>query len=88
VTPCGKNSITVAVAAIAAVLVFLLTGVLLYYHMLSSNFISLLSRQIVPNILGEVLQDKDATTKPEKVMEAMLQKRKVDIDALKKGFRG
>ena len=56
--------------------------------MLSSNFISLLSRQIVPNILGEVLQDKDATTKPEKVMEAMLQKRKVDIDALKKGFRG
>jgi predicted 3-demethylubiquinone-9 3-methyltransferase (glyoxalase superfamily) len=44
------------------------------------------SRQIVPNILGEVLEDKDATTRSKKVMEAMLQKRKIDIEGLKKAY--
>jgi predicted 3-demethylubiquinone-9 3-methyltransferase (glyoxalase superfamily) len=45
------------------------------------------SWQIVPNALGEMLQDKDAK-KSERVMEAMLQMKKIDIDGLKKAYRG
>lgn len=40
------------------------------------------SWQIVPNILGELLQDKNAG-KSENVMKALLQMRKLDINALK-----
>jgi predicted 3-demethylubiquinone-9 3-methyltransferase (glyoxalase superfamily) len=45
------------------------------------------SWQIVPNALGEMLQDKDAK-KSERVMEAMLQMKKIDIDSLKKAYAG
>jgi predicted 3-demethylubiquinone-9 3-methyltransferase (glyoxalase superfamily) len=45
------------------------------------------SWQIVPNVLGEMLQDKDAK-KSEKVMEAMLQMKKIDIEGLKKAYAG
>lgn len=41
-----------------------------------------LSWQIVPTILGKLLQDQDAE-KSKRVMEAMLQTNKLDIDALK-----
>jgi predicted 3-demethylubiquinone-9 3-methyltransferase (glyoxalase superfamily) len=41
-----------------------------------------LSWQIIPSALGELLQDKDAE-KARKVMEAMLQMDKIDIDRLK-----
>ena len=40
------------------------------------------SWQIVPNILGEMLQDKDSA-KAERVMKAMLQMDKLDITTLK-----
>jgi predicted 3-demethylubiquinone-9 3-methyltransferase (glyoxalase superfamily) len=40
------------------------------------------SWQIVPNDLGEMLQDKDAR-KSERVMEALLQMKKIDIQRLK-----
>ena len=43
------------------------------------------SWQIVPIVLGEMLQDKD-TRKSEKVMKAMLQMKKLDIKVLKKAF--
>jgi predicted 3-demethylubiquinone-9 3-methyltransferase (glyoxalase superfamily) len=43
------------------------------------------SWQIVPNVLGEMLQDKDAK-KSERVMQAMLQMKKIDIDGLKKAY--
>ena len=45
------------------------------------------SWQIVPNILGEMLQDKDAK-RSEKVMEAMLQMKKIDIEGLRKAYAG
>jgi predicted 3-demethylubiquinone-9 3-methyltransferase (glyoxalase superfamily) len=45
------------------------------------------SWQIVPNILGEMLQDKDAK-KSEKVMEAMLQMKKIEIEGLRKAYAG
>ena len=45
------------------------------------------SWQVVPNILGEMLQDKDAK-KSERVMEAMLQMKKIDIEGLKKAYAG
>jgi predicted 3-demethylubiquinone-9 3-methyltransferase (glyoxalase superfamily) len=45
------------------------------------------SWQIVPNILGEMLQDKDAK-KSEKVMEAMLQIKKIEIEGLRKAYAG
>ncbi|HEX6281389.1 MAG TPA: VOC family protein [Nitrososphaera sp.] len=45
------------------------------------------SWQIVPNALGEMLQDKDAK-KPERVMEAMLQMKKIDVEGLKKAYAG
>jgi predicted 3-demethylubiquinone-9 3-methyltransferase (glyoxalase superfamily) len=45
------------------------------------------SWQVVPNVLGEMLQDKDAK-KSERVMEAMLQMKKIDIEGLKKAYAG
>jgi predicted 3-demethylubiquinone-9 3-methyltransferase (glyoxalase superfamily) len=39
------------------------------------------SWQIVPNVLGVMLQDKDVK-KSERVMEAMLQMKKIDIEGL------
>lgn len=44
-----------------------------------------LSWQIVPPVLGEMLRDKDAE-KSERVMEAMLQMDKIDIQALKQAY--
>ncbi len=44
-----------------------------------------LSWQIVPVILGEMLQDKDAE-KSERVMKAMLQMEKLDIMTLRKAY--
>lgn len=41
------------------------------------------SWQIVPTVLGKLLQDKD-TQKSKRVMQAMLQMSKLDIDTLKK----
>ena len=46
-----------------------------------------LSWQIVPTVLGEMLQDKDPE-KAKRVMEAMLQMRKIDIGALKRAYEG
>jgi predicted 3-demethylubiquinone-9 3-methyltransferase (glyoxalase superfamily) len=43
------------------------------------------SWQIIPSILGEMLQDKDAA-KANNVMEAMLQMDKIDIKALKQAY--
>jgi predicted 3-demethylubiquinone-9 3-methyltransferase (glyoxalase superfamily) len=44
------------------------------------------SWQIVPTILGEMLQDKD-TEKSEKVMKAMLQMKKIDIKGLEQAYQ-
>lgn len=44
------------------------------------------SWQIVPTVLGEMMQDKDPV-KVEIVMKAMLQMRKLDIEALKQAYR-
>jgi predicted 3-demethylubiquinone-9 3-methyltransferase (glyoxalase superfamily) len=46
-----------------------------------------LSWQIVPTILGEMLQDKDAV-KANRVMEAMLKMIKIDIPSLQKAYDG
>lgn len=43
------------------------------------------SWQIVPTILGEMMQDKDAR-KSERVMKAMLQMKKLDIKGLKQAY--
>jgi predicted 3-demethylubiquinone-9 3-methyltransferase (glyoxalase superfamily) len=43
------------------------------------------SWQIVPTILGEMLQDQDAQ-KSKKVMEAMMQMDKLDIETLKQAY--
>lgn len=43
------------------------------------------SWQIVPFILGEMLHDKDAK-RSERVMKALLQMKKLDIDALRKAY--
>jgi len=43
------------------------------------------SWQIVPTILGELLQDKDAE-KARRVMEAMLKMVKIDIAVLKQAY--
>ena len=43
------------------------------------------SWQIVPDILGEMLKDKNAK-KSERVMEAMLQMKKIDIKVLKHAY--
>jgi predicted 3-demethylubiquinone-9 3-methyltransferase (glyoxalase superfamily) len=45
------------------------------------------SWQIVPNILGEMMQDKDAE-KSEKVMKALIQMKKIDIQSLQKAYAG
>jgi predicted 3-demethylubiquinone-9 3-methyltransferase (glyoxalase superfamily) len=44
-----------------------------------------MSWQIVPVILGEMMQDKD-TEKSEEVMKAMLQMKKIDIEALQQAY--
>jgi predicted 3-demethylubiquinone-9 3-methyltransferase (glyoxalase superfamily) len=44
-----------------------------------------ISWQIVPTILGELLNDKD-TEKSSRVMNAMLQMKKIDIAALKQAY--
>jgi predicted 3-demethylubiquinone-9 3-methyltransferase (glyoxalase superfamily) len=43
------------------------------------------SWQIVPTVLGEMLQDKDPK-KSEKVMEALLQMDKIDIKTLEQAY--
>ena len=43
------------------------------------------SWQIIPNILGEMVQDKDAK-KSEGVIKAMLQMKKLDIQGLTKAY--
>jgi predicted 3-demethylubiquinone-9 3-methyltransferase (glyoxalase superfamily) len=45
-----------------------------------------LSWQIVPTILGEMLQDEDAE-KSERVMKAMLQMKKIDIEGLRQAYQ-
>src|SRR5438034_3051494 len=44
-----------------------------------------LSWQIIPSALGEMLQDKDAE-KAKRVMKAMLQMDKIDIEGLKQAY--
>ena len=44
-----------------------------------------LSWQIVPSVLGEMLQDKDPE-KSNRVMQAMLQMTKIDIEALRRAY--
>ena len=46
-----------------------------------------LSWQIVPKVLIEMLQDKDAQ-KAQRVMEAMLQMKKIDIATLERAYEG
>ena len=46
-----------------------------------------LSWQIVPTVLGKLMQDKDAK-KSERVMKAMLQMHKLDIAGLKQAYEG
>ncbi len=43
------------------------------------------SWQVVPTVLGEMLQDKDPK-KSEKVMKALLQMNKIDIATLKQSY--
>jgi predicted 3-demethylubiquinone-9 3-methyltransferase (glyoxalase superfamily) len=45
------------------------------------------SWQIVPAVLGEMMHDKDAG-KTERVMKALLQMTKLDIQGLKKAYEG
>jgi predicted 3-demethylubiquinone-9 3-methyltransferase (glyoxalase superfamily) len=45
-----------------------------------------LSWQIVPTVLGEMLGDKD-TEKSQRVMKAMLQRDKIDIEDLKRAYQ-
>jgi predicted 3-demethylubiquinone-9 3-methyltransferase (glyoxalase superfamily) len=44
-----------------------------------------MSWQIVPTVLGKMLKDKDAE-KSERVMKAMLQMKKIDVQKLKQAF--
>lgn len=44
-----------------------------------------LSWQIVPTVVGEMLQDPD-TTKTERVMKALLQMKKIDLKVLRQAF--
>jgi predicted 3-demethylubiquinone-9 3-methyltransferase (glyoxalase superfamily) len=46
-----------------------------------------LSWQIIPSVLGKLLQDPDAE-KAKRVMQAMLQMDKIDIESLKRAHRG
>ena len=45
------------------------------------------SWQIVPSVLGEMIQDKDAE-KSEKVVKALIQMKKIDIQSLQKAYAG
>ena len=45
------------------------------------------SWQIIPTVLGKLLQDKDAE-RSGRVMQAMLQMNKIDIEALKQAYEG
>jgi predicted 3-demethylubiquinone-9 3-methyltransferase (glyoxalase superfamily) len=45
-----------------------------------------LSWQIVPTVLGEMLEDKE-TEKSQRVMKAMLQMDKIDIEGLKRAYQ-
>jgi predicted 3-demethylubiquinone-9 3-methyltransferase (glyoxalase superfamily) len=45
------------------------------------------SWQIVPTVLGKMMQDKDAQ-KVERVTKALFQMKKLDIEALKRAFEG
>jgi predicted 3-demethylubiquinone-9 3-methyltransferase (glyoxalase superfamily) len=45
------------------------------------------SWQIVPTVLGQMMQDKDAA-KTERVMKAMLQMTKLDVEGLKRAYEG
>lgn len=45
-----------------------------------------LSWQIVPTVLGEMLEDKDGA-KSQRVMKAMLQMDKIDIEGLKRAYQ-
>ena len=44
-----------------------------------------MSWQIIPSVLGEMLQDKDPE-KSKRVMKAMLQMHKIDINILKQAY--
>ncbi len=46
-----------------------------------------LSWQIVPETLGELLSDSDSV-KAERVMQAMLQMTKIDIEGLRRAYKG
>lgn len=46
-----------------------------------------LSWQIVPTVLGKLLSDQDAK-KSQRVMQAMLQMKKIDIAGLEKAYKG
>jgi len=46
-----------------------------------------LSWQIIPSVLGELMQDKE-TEKSKRVMEAMLKMDKIDIGLLKQAYEG
>lgn len=45
------------------------------------------SWQIIPSVLGDLLQDEDET-KSQRVMQAMLQMGKLDIDGLTRAYEG
>jgi predicted 3-demethylubiquinone-9 3-methyltransferase (glyoxalase superfamily) len=45
------------------------------------------SWQVVPTVLGQMLQDKDSK-KTERVMKALLHMKKLDIEGLKKAYAG
>jgi len=46
-----------------------------------------LSWQVVPTVLGELLGDKDPA-KSQRVMNAVLKMKKLDIEGLKKAYQG
>ncbi len=46
-----------------------------------------LSWQVIPSVLGDLLQDKD-TEKSERVWKAMLEMDKIDIKALQQAYQG
>ena len=46
-----------------------------------------LSWQVVPTIVGEILRDKDSQ-KVERFMSALIKMKKLDIEGLKKAYRG
>jgi predicted 3-demethylubiquinone-9 3-methyltransferase (glyoxalase superfamily) len=46
-----------------------------------------MTRQVIPTILDEMMRDKD-TAKPNRVMKALLQMKKLDIKTLRKARAG